>query len=162
MNEEVQPLLSSLNNQREHVMGILEGLSDDALRQPMLPSGWTCLGMVNHLAIDVERFWFRGICAGEPIEIASTEESFDAHWRVDPSVSPTEVFDTYRHEIALANDIIRGKPLSAAPAFWPTDMWPDWKLGDLQAIVLHVIAETACHAGHLDAARELIDGHTWM
>jgi Protein of unknown function (DUF664). len=25
-----------------------------------------------------------------------------------------------------------------------------------------VIAETACHAGHLDAARELIDGQQWV
>ena len=29
-------------------------------------------------------------------------------------------------------------------------------------VLLHVIAETACHAGHLDAARELIDGQTWL
>jgi len=28
--------------------------------------------------------------------------------------------------------------------------------------VLHVITETATHAGHLDAVRELIDGRTWM
>jgi hypothetical protein len=27
---------------------------------------------------------------------------------------------------------------------------------------VHVIAETACHAGHLDAARELIDGRQWV
>jgi hypothetical protein len=25
-----------------------------------------------------------------------------------------------------------------------------------------VITETACHAGHLDAVRELIDGRTWL
>jgi len=25
-----------------------------------------------------------------------------------------------------------------------------------------VITETATHAGHLDAARELIDGRTWL
>jgi hypothetical protein len=33
---------------------------------------------------------------------------------------------------------------------------------DLRFIVLHLIEETACHAGHLDAARELIDGRQWM
>jgi hypothetical protein len=32
----------------------------------------------------------------------------------------------------------------------------------MRATILHVIAETACHAGHLDAARELIDGQTWL
>ena len=44
---------------------------------------------------------------------------------------------------------------------WP-DFFGDWRLGDLRAVLLHVIAETACHAGHLDAARELIDGRTWL
>jgi hypothetical protein len=33
---------------------------------------------------------------------------------------------------------------------------------DLRAIVLHVLTETACHAGHLDAARELLDGRLWL
>jgi hypothetical protein len=33
---------------------------------------------------------------------------------------------------------------------------------DLQDTILHVITETACHAGHLDAVRELIDGRTWV
>jgi hypothetical protein len=32
----------------------------------------------------------------------------------------------------------------------------------MRAIALHVITETACHAGHLDAARELLDGRTWL
>jgi hypothetical protein len=36
------------------------------------------------------------------------------------------------------------------------------RLDDLREILLHVIAETACHAGHLDTARELIDGRQWM
>ena len=33
---------------------------------------------------------------------------------------------------------------------------------DLRYIMLHMITETACHAGHLDAARELIDGTQWI
>jgi hypothetical protein len=28
--------------------------------------------------------------------------------------------------------------------------------------MLHVITETAVHAGHLDAVRELIDGRQWL
>jgi hypothetical protein len=35
-------------------------------------------------------------------------------------------------------------------------------MDSLRTIMLHVITETACHAGHLDAARELIDGRTWL
>ena len=66
MTKESQTLLSSLANQREHVLGILEGLSAEDLQRPMLPSQWTCAGLVHHLAIDVEWFWFRAVVAGEP------------------------------------------------------------------------------------------------
>ena len=31
---------------------------------------------------------------------------------------------------------------------------------DMRWVVLHMIEETACHAGHLDIARELLDGRT--
>jgi hypothetical protein len=51
--------------------------------------------------------------------------------------------------------------LVAPPARWP-DYFEDWRLQDVREVILHVITETATHAGHLDAARELIDGRTWM
>jgi len=67
MTKESQALLSSLADQRHHVLGVLEGLSEEDLRRPMLPSQWTCAGLVHHLAIDVERFWFRAVVAGEQL-----------------------------------------------------------------------------------------------
>ncbi len=36
--------------------------------------------------------------------------------------------------------------------------WPDEPITDVRWVALHLIEETARHAGHLDAARELIDG----
>lgn len=151
-------LLSSLSAQRDHVLGILEGLPDEALRRPVLPSGWTCLGLVRHLAIDVERFWFRSIVAGQQVE---PRESDAAVWQVAPDEPAESVFDLYRREIELADAIIAVTPLDTAPARWP-DEWASWRLQDLREILLHVITETACHAGHLDAVRELIDGRTWL
>ncbi len=162
METETGLLLSSLNNQRDHVLGILDGLTDDALRRPVLPSGWTCLGMVQHLTISDERFWFRGIVAGEPVDLTTSEEAYAAAWQVPPSLPAEAVFDSYRREIELANAVITSTPLDAAPARWPDELWPNWKLQDLRAVILHVITETACHAGHLDAARELIYGRTWL
>ncbi len=162
METETDLLLSSLNNQRAHVLGILEGLSDDALRRPILPSGWTCLGMVQHLTVADERFWFRGIVAGDPACVNTSQEADAAAWGVSPAVSAAAVFDAYRQEIELANAVIATTPLDAAPALWPDEFWPTWKLQDLRAVLLHVITETACHAGHLDAARELVDGRKWL
>jgi hypothetical protein len=54
--DETTALTETLRAQREHVLGILGGLSDDELRRPVLPSGWSCAGLVHHLAVDVERF----------------------------------------------------------------------------------------------------------
>jgi hypothetical protein len=158
MPSESMVLLSALSAQRDHVLGILAGLPDEALRRPVLPSGWTCLGLVRHLAVDVERFWFRSIVAGQPVE---PRESDAAVWQVAPDEPAEAVFALYRQEIDLANAIIAATPLDAAPARWP-DEWPDWRFHDLRETMLHVITETACHAGHLDAARELIDGRTWL
>ena len=60
-------MLTALNSQRDHVLGILDGLSDEALRRPVLPTGWSCLALVRHLTVDVEQLWFRVVAAGERI-----------------------------------------------------------------------------------------------
>jgi hypothetical protein len=157
MSTETELLLSSLNHQREHVLGILEGLPDEDLRRAVLPSGWTCLGLIQHLALDVERFWFRSVVAGEQVELASGGGA----WQVGPEVPAQDVLGRYRREAELADGVIAATPLDAAPVNWP-DFFGSWRLENLRAIILHVITETATHAGHLDAVRELIDGHTWL
>jgi hypothetical protein len=69
MDRETKALLDCLENQRGHVVGILDGLSSEALHQTMLPSEWTSLGLVNHLALDVERFWFRQVVSAETFDL---------------------------------------------------------------------------------------------
>lgn len=148
-------LLEWLGDQRQHVLRVLRGLSAEDLRRPMLPSGWSCLGLVRHLAVDVERFWFRGVIAGEPID-------FDDPTGWEVSAGPAEaVFELYREEIAAADAVLATADLDAPPARWPGH-FGDWRLRDGREVILHVIAETAVHAGHLDAVRELIDGRTWL
>ncbi len=82
LQPEASALLSSLTSQRNHVLGILDGLTEDQLRRPVLPSGWSFLGMVRHLTISDERFWFRGIVAGEPAYVSTSDEDAEAAWRV--------------------------------------------------------------------------------
>ena len=157
VSDETDALLASLNSQREHVLGVLEELPGDALRQPVLPSGWTPLGMVQHLALEVERFWFRGAIAGEPMTLTSGDEA----WQVPADVPAAVILGQYRDEIARANAIITATPADAMPKWWP-DFFEDFPARPLRRTLLHVIAETATHAGHLDAARELIDGEQWI
>lgn len=152
---ELTTLLETLKGQRRHVLGILEGLDDEQLRRPVLPSGWSCLGMVRHLALDDERFWFQSVVAGQP----GGGES-DA-WEIGDA-SAAEILGLYRREAAIADLIIAEATLDAAPKWWPEGLFGEWRLDSVREVLLHVITETACHAGHLDAARELIDGRQWL
>jgi hypothetical protein len=155
-DREREALLEWLEDQRAHVRGVLKGLSEENLRRPVLPSGWSCLALVRHLAVDDERFWFRAVAAGEALDLND-----DTGWQPSPDEPAEAVFDLYRREAAASDAVLAGLSLDAPPARWP-DYFGDWRLRDVREIILHVITETAVHAGHLDAARELLDGRTWM
>jgi hypothetical protein len=160
-HSETRTLLATLDAQRRHILGIIDGLGEADLRKPLLPSGWTAAGLVQHLTLDVELFWFSAVVVGDPHAIDELASGEDA-WTIAAGVSDAEVFERYMVEAAQANLIIASLPLDAEPVWWPTKRFGDWRLGTLREIVLHVIAETACHAGHLDVMRELLDGKQWI
>jgi uncharacterized damage-inducible protein DinB len=162
MSDKTTALLASLASARRHVLGILEGLDEEALRRPVLPSGWSCLGLVNHLALDVERFWFRGVVAGDQEVVDDVAGEPSEAWRVGPEASAASVLEGYRRACAASDAVLAATSPDAPPAWWPEQLFGGWRHDDVQAVVLHVLVETATHAGHLDAARELIDGRTWM
>jgi hypothetical protein len=101
---------------------------------------------------------------GEPIEFPAGE---DPGWLVGADSGPADVFGLYREEIARANAIIAATPLEALARRrdprWDVWGWsPPGETVNLRWIVLHMIEETARHAGHLDTARELLDGRTGL
>ena len=168
MASEREALVGCLEMQRTGVLRIVEGMSDDALRSAVLPSGWTCLGMVQHLTVN-ERYWFRWGVAGE--EIVGTEvvdgrcrvvlddmPDPSDEWIVAPHLNPRTVLARYREEVAAANGAIAKAALDAPPRN-SDDWWADFGEGtvNLRWIILHMIEETAQHAGHLDIVRELIE-----
>jgi uncharacterized damage-inducible protein DinB len=163
MEKEIAVFLGYLDGQREHVLDSVEGLDEEQLRRPVLPTGWSCLGLIRHLAYDVKRFWFAGVQAGEPEVTASFTAGAETHWALPAELDDARVLAAYRAEIERANAVIEAASgPEEPPKAWPEAIWPDWRLPDLRHILLHVITEVACHAGHLDAARELVDGGTWM
>ncbi|MEP6695324.1 MAG: DinB family protein [Pseudonocardiales bacterium] len=162
MEETKAALQRSLGGQRGHVCGILEGLDAEALRRPVLPTGWSCAGLIQHLALDVERFWFRAVLAGEQAVWEGFGDGDASAWQLADDTDPQSVIALYRDEVRLADEVITAMSLDAPPARWPEELFGDFRLPDLQAVLLHVLTETSTHAGHLDAARELIDGRTWM
>jgi uncharacterized damage-inducible protein DinB len=156
MATEMQTLLRHLNAQREHVLGILSDLDDDALRRAVLPSGWSCLALISHLTHDVERFWFDAVVGGAPIDLG-----LDG-WHVPDDASAETVFAAYRRAIEQADVVLAMAAPEQQPTWWPRELFGDWRLENVRDVVLHVITETACHAGHLDAVRELLDGRRWL
>jgi uncharacterized damage-inducible protein DinB len=89
MSDELTALRVELDSHRKHVLGILENLPDADMRRTVLPTGWSCAGLVNHLALDVERFWFRGMIAGD---VALLDDYPDA-WQVPEDVPIASVLD---------------------------------------------------------------------
>lgn len=157
--EETSRLRAQLAGQRRHVLGILEGLADEPLRRPVLPSGWSCLGMVRHLAF-TERYWFRCVVGGEPFALLPPA---GAEWQVDPEETAETVLAQYREEIDRCDAVIAATGLDQPPR-QPDPVWVEWRTDfpDLRSILLHMVVETATHAGHLDTVRELIDGRQWL
>lgn len=154
-------LLRRLNGQRRHVLEQLEGLTDDQLRRPVLPSGWSCLGLVRHLTLSDERYWFEAVMAGGGLDF--WPEGPNGDWLVAPDEPAEQVLDAYRAAIANTDTIIASFALDDPP-LRPEPWWAEHGLSfpDLRTIIVHHLVETATHAGHLDAVRELLDGKQYL
>jgi hypothetical protein len=155
-------LLDALDAQRRHVLAAVDGLSDAQLRSSALSSGWSPVGLVRHLTLGGERYWLHTVMGGEPLDYwpedrPELDDGRPADWRVEPAEAAHAVVQEYRDAIARSDEIVARLPLDAAP-LRPEPDWPEGRFPDLAAVLLHVILDAATHAGHLDAARELIDG----
>jgi hypothetical protein len=162
MPGEISALLNALSDPRSHILAAIDGLDDEALRSPMFPSGWSCLGLINHLSLDVELFWFQGVVVGDPGVIAGLLHSSENAWSVGSQLAAHDVLERYRRHCEQSNSIIGSTSLDATPAWWPADLLGSFRIDTVRGIVLHVLSETAAHAGHLDIARELIDGKQYV
>ncbi|HET7661263.1 MAG TPA: DinB family protein [Oryzihumus sp.] len=152
-----------LDQQRAAVLAIIEGLDESQLHSPVLPSGWTPIGLVLHLA-GAEAMWFQRVALGSQPQV-SWADGID-----DPPYDPEAAFTTehasaaviehYRRQCRISNEILHSLDLDASLRGEHGLDWPGEPITDLRWVALHLIEETARHAGHLDAARELLDGTT--
>ncbi len=146
-----------LSAQRDSVLAIVDGLGEDVMHRRVLPSGWTIAGMIEHLG-DAERVWFETVVAGVPaVGDAAADDG--------PGFSTTRavpiVLSRYRARCVKSDLILDRVSFDDAPAGEiPADMTED--IQTVRDVVLHMIEETARHAGHLDVVRELVDGRTGL
>jgi hypothetical protein len=156
-----QALLAFLTAQRAAVLAIVAGLNEEAWHRSVVPSGWTPAGLVEHLG-GAEWHWFQGVVTGKVPEPAPGEEDLTPYDPLAAFVSDepsAEIISFYREQCASSDAVLAITPLSAKPRGKhgvPGQEEPP----DVRWVVLHMIEETARHAGHLDIARELIDGQT--
>ncbi|GAB2576627.1 DinB family protein [Streptomyces capparidis] len=150
-------LIGYLDWYREALTRKLAGLSDDRLRAPVEPLGWSPLGLVQHLGW-VERRWMRWGFAAEDVP-AHPPGGEEAEWTVPAGTPAAEVMAAYRAEVAATTSLVAAAGLAdqarLGGRFRTADQAPS-----LGRILFHLLQEYARHVGHLDIARELIDGAT--
>jgi uncharacterized damage-inducible protein DinB len=150
-------LLDYLDFFRGVVAGKLDGLSDEELRGSGLPSGWTPSGLVHHL-VNVERRWLVWGFLGQQIEDPWRDADDRGGWvTLDRSVD--ELHQLLDDAAARTRDIVEAHALTEHAQL--TGRFRDaGSVPQLQWILLHLLQEYARHTGHLDIARELVDGRT--
>lgn len=154
-------LLAYLDYYRAAVLRKLDGMSEQELRSSRLPSGWTPLALLKHLAF-VERRWFRWGFAAEEVDPVWGEAHPDPdvkRWHVGADESTAEIRALFLDECARSRTIVANADLQQTArtggGFNPPDHHPA-----LSWILFHLLQEYARHAGHLDIVRELADGVT--
>jgi len=158
--EDDEMLLDLLRDQREAVLSVVEGLDEASWHRSVVPTGWTPAGMLEHLGA-AEWHWFQGVVAGK--QPAPPDDGAEVRPPYDPLTvvfttdeSSTGVITFYRDQCAQSDAVLAETALSAAPLGQHGRYEPP----NVRWVVLHMIEETARHAGHLDVARELLDGST--
>ncbi|MBP0456655.1 DinB family protein [Streptomyces montanisoli] len=150
-------LLGYLHWYRQALMRKIDGLSDEQLRAPVQPLGWSPLGLVQHLGW-VERRWMRWGFAAEDV-LAYPPGGDEAEWSVPVSRPTTEVLDGYLAEVAKSRALSADAPLTEPARTGGRFRTPE-EAPTLGRILFHLLQEYARHVGQLDIARELVDGRT--
>ncbi|MFE6767063.1 DinB family protein [Streptomyces sp. NPDC057689] len=134
-----------------------DGLPPEVLRAPVAPLGWSPLGLVQHLGW-VERRWMRWGFAAEDVR-PYPPGGERAEWHVPSELPVAEVWTRFEREVAAGRAQSAGVALHT-PARTGGRFPKDEEPPVLGRILFHLFQEYARHIGHLDVARELIDGQT--
>jgi uncharacterized damage-inducible protein DinB len=131
----------------------VEGLTFDDATRVMTPTGLSPLGVVAHLAA-VEVGWFAETFAGQPID-----PMWDDHgsFKIREPDSVESILGEYRDACGRSREVVAAASSLDDLGARTDEVWGDVSL---RWILVHMIEETARHAGHLDLMREAIDGRT--
>jgi len=149
-------LLDYLDFFRDVVAAKLDGLGRADLTGSVVPSGWTPSGLVHHL-VNVERRWLEWGFLGRQVE-DPWRDSAETGW-VTLDLPVAELREMLDEAAVRTRTIVEAHALTEQSQL--TGRFRDAESApQLQWILLHLVQEYARHAGHLDIARELLDGRT--
>lgn len=156
-------LVQFLQHQRDGVCCIVEGLGEEDWHRSVVPSGWTPAGFVEHLG-GAERYWFQHVVTGSEVELPWDEglPPYEPKAPFTIDRPGADVLAYYRDQCRRSDEVLARTALSAPPLGRLHDPALELVVTDVRWIVLHMIEETATHAGHLEIARELLDGRTGL
>ncbi|HET9647673.1 MAG TPA: DinB family protein [Microlunatus sp.] len=147
-----------LAKERRQLLAKLDGLGEREVRWPMTPTGTNLLGLVKHVA-SVELGYF-GEAFGRPADRELPWLADDAEVNADMWATATEsradIIELHHYSAAHSDATIEALDLDARG--WVRWWHPDRRDVTLHQILVHMIDETARHAGQADILRELIDG----
>jgi uncharacterized damage-inducible protein DinB len=154
-------LLAALAKHRYFLRYTVRELTDAQAAERTTASELCLGGLIKHVA-DTERSWLDFILNG-PVASAGQDdwdvEAWTAAFRMLPGETLAGVLERYEEVARRTDEIVAGlpdldasHPLPQAPWFEPGARW------SARRVLLHVIAETAQHAGHADILRESLDG----
>jgi hypothetical protein len=139
---------------RSSLLAKLDGLPETELRSSRLPSGWTPLELLKHVT-NVERRWLEWGFEGAAVDDPWADRRGD-RWYVDPADSVADLVAALHARAATTRAIVERHDLADVGS--PGERWDGDDPPTLERVLFHLLQEYARHVGHLDIAREIIDG----
>ena len=160
--DERDGLLAYLAQQRGALRFAVHGLTDEQARATPTTSALSLGGLIKHLTF-VEQRWMVEIVLQRPLPDLHDGGGYQAAFQLAAGESVADALATYAAVAAETEAIVAGIADLGQPVLVPKDV--PWFPKDVEAwsvrwVLLHVIQETARHAGHADIIREAIDGVT--
>jgi hypothetical protein len=157
--DEREGLLGFLEHQR-HVLRVAAfGLTDEQVGATPSASPLSVGGLIKHCA-SVERAWMDNVLERRREGAA---EEYQSGFRVESGETVADLLALHRQAARETDEIVAGIADLSQPVPVPRGVpWfpPDVEAWSVRWVLLHLIQETARHAGHADIVRESIDGAT--
>ena len=156
-------LVQTLDKHRGFFRYTVRELTDEQATTRTTASALTLAGLIKHVAHTEEKWADFAQRGAEAFDMTNWGvEAWQAEWSLQPGETLAGVLAEYEEiarrtdELVATLDLDAGHPLPQAPWFEPGAVW------SVRRAVLHIIAETAQHAGHADILRESLDGQKTM